>query len=102
MSEPLDLDFFKPHVGTTFRVQKIAGLEDGYPIELASAEPDTPAEGAPRQDPFTLVFTGDAAAYMPQGVYDLEHDELGQVTLFLVPLGPEAPGRPMRYEALFN
>jgi hypothetical protein len=38
--------------------------------------------------------------HAPQGTYRIEHDELGTLEVFLVPLGPDAVG--MRYEAIFN
>jgi hypothetical protein len=37
---------------------------------------------------------------MPQGTYSLGHAELGDLELFLVPLGPDGDAR-MRYEAAF-
>jgi hypothetical protein len=38
--------------------------------------------------------------YLQQHIYRLEHEQLGALALFLVPLGPEQ-GR-MRYGAIFN
>jgi hypothetical protein len=37
---------------------------------------------------------------MPQRIYRLQHEELGQLELFLVPIGPDADG--MCYEAVFS
>jgi hypothetical protein len=48
---------------------------------------------------FSLVFRGPAAPVLPQGTYRLSHAELGELDLFLVPIGPDAEG--MRYEAVF-
>ena len=42
---------------------------------------------------------GPATPLLPQGTYDLEHAELGELSLFLVPLG--SVGDEMRYEAAF-
>jgi hypothetical protein len=36
---------------------------------------------------------------LPQAIYDLEHDALGHLDLFLVPIGPSQGG--MRYQASF-
>ncbi|MHC5109346.1 MAG: DUF6916 family protein [Planctomycetota bacterium] len=37
---------------------------------------------------------------LPQQIYRIEHEILGQMDSFIVPLGPDAKG--MRYEAVFN
>ena len=57
---------------------------DGSVFELAEANALPQSPGAPRE-PFSLIFTGPAVA---QGVYALEHPELGTLELFLVPVGP--------------
>jgi hypothetical protein len=36
---------------------------------------------------------------LPQATYPVEHDELGRMEIFLVPIGPDGSG--MRYEAVF-
>jgi hypothetical protein len=54
------------------------------------------------REPFAVVFHGDAAYLLPQNVWPLEHDELGLLELFVVPLGPEGEGGPMRYQAVFT
>ena len=48
---------------------------------------------------FSLVFRGPATQPLPQQTYRLRHAELGELDLFLVPLGPDAEG--MLYEAAF-
>ena len=98
----LNIEDFTPHVGTAFTVPNVPPEQRPYAIELASAEPIPLAEGAPKTDPFRLIFEGPATPYLPQGVYDFEHDGLGVVGIFIVPLGSESPGGPMRYEAIFN
>lgn len=49
---------------------------------------------------FALLFLGPAQPTFPQMIHALEHDGLGVVELFLVPLGPDERG--MRYEAIFT
>jgi hypothetical protein len=56
--------------------------------------------GAPRQDPFTLVFIGPPPV-LEQQTYTLSNDELGEVDIFLVPIGLDPDGS-VRYEAVFN
>lgn len=55
-------------------------------------------DGQERQQ-FSLVFRGPATPVMPQGTYPLVHKALGDLELFLVPIGLDAEG--MRYEAAF-
>lgn len=53
---------------------------------------------APRQ-PFSLLFRGPPEGVLPQGVYPLEHPELGRLEIFLVPISRTDDG--VRYEAVF-
>jgi hypothetical protein len=46
--------------------------------------------------PFSLEFQGDREITLPQGIYRVEHERLGALEIFLVPI---APGR---YEAVFT
>jgi uncharacterized protein DUF6916 len=55
-------------------------------------------DGAERRQ-FSLVFRGPLQPFLPQATYRLEHQELGVLDLFLVPIGPDAEG--MRYQAAF-
>lgn len=52
-----------------------------------------------RQIQFSLVFVGRNAPVM-QGIYRLDHDELGALDLFLVPIGMDQNG--VQFEAIFN
>ncbi len=46
--------------------------------------------------PFSLVFRGGPDPPLPQRIYRVEHDELGALEIFLVPIAPD------RYEAVFT
>ena len=84
----------RPHIGEPFRVVLPAG---GSPtIELVEVNAFEAAQGAPRREPFSLLFSGPTVPTLPQQIYRLEHDALGVLEIFLVPI---APGR---YEAVFN
>jgi hypothetical protein len=48
-----------------------------------------------------VVFVTVDTPVQPQQVQELEHDELGHLAIFLVPIGSDENGR-MRYEAVFN
>lgn len=94
-------DDFAGRVGDQFRL----ALPEGPSLTLVLAEVTAgPAaggegpDGATRQQ-FSLLFRGPADPQLGQGVWELEHDELDELALFLVPLGPDADGP--RYEAVF-
>lgn len=53
-----------------------------------------------RLENFSLIFRGPLSPYYPQRIYRLNHDLLGELELFLVPVGPDGSG--MLYEAVFN
>jgi hypothetical protein len=65
------------------------------------------AQGTFRK-PFSIVFHGPLDPVLPQGTHRLEHAKLGELDLFLVPVGPNEPSAPgeapaaMRYEAVFG
>ena len=49
---------------------------------------------------FSMSFRGQAGGDLRQGTYALEHDVLGNLDLFIVPLEPDADGP--RYECVFT
>ena len=70
-------------------------------LTLTEAKPlkalPLPPNGRP---PFSLIFTGEAERLLAQHLYWLEHEAMGQVELFLVPVGKSPQG--FLYQALFN
>jgi hypothetical protein len=58
--------------------------------------------------PFSVMFHGPLQPVLPQGIYRVEHERLGALELFIVPVGPDEPDDPgqpptaMRYEAVFG
>jgi len=46
--------------------------------------------------PFSLIFQGGPNPPLPQRIYAVEHDELGVIEIFLVPIAAD------RYEAVFS
>ncbi|HEV7861379.1 MAG TPA: hypothetical protein VGR20_01725 [Acidimicrobiia bacterium] len=100
MADLLTAERFAPHRGTEF----IVDLGDGgpaVPLRLDHVTPAATQPGAPREDPFSLEFSGPPAQTFPQGLYEFAHATLGSVAIFVVPIGPGPEGRP-RYEAVFN
>ena len=55
---------------------------------------------AARQERFSLVFRGPHDRLQQQGLYPMQHDQLGAFELFLVPVGEDTAG--IYYEAVFN
>lgn len=88
-------EHFEPHVGTAFQVRGAAG--EAADLELTEAS----ATGQdPRFEQFSLLFSGPAAAFLPQGTYEFSHPALGSFALFIVPIGQGAGA--IRYQAVFN
>ena len=78
--------------------------QDGVPaipLTLKEAKPLNPAFGLPGvRPPFSLTFFARDPRILPQNLYRLEHQELGAVTILLVPAGKDAEG--VTYAATFN
>jgi hypothetical protein len=53
-----------------------------------------------RQETFSLFFHGPAEPFMSQGIHKLKNDRLGELDIFLVPVGQDQDG--FQYEAVFN
>jgi len=71
------------------------------PLTLTEAKPLDSARGMPGvRPPFSLIFLAKDPRVLPQRLYRLQHDDLGELTIFLVPVGKDAEG--IRYQALFN
>lgn len=87
-------DTFRPHVGTMFAIE----VERGEPLMITLDDVEVHQGGGlgQRADPFTLLFSGPTERNAPQATLRLSHDVLGQLDIFLVPLGPG------RYEAVFS
>ena len=100
---PLDVlrtDDFLGRRGETFRLHSPDGAQDVVLIEVTPLGAVTEAPTG-RQGAFSLVFRGaPGVGHVPQAIYCLEHDELGSLEVFLVPIGPRDGG--MCYEAVFN
>jgi hypothetical protein len=94
-------DDFSGRIGEPFEVK----VEDQPPLALALAETSLggelggPGPGGQERFQFSLVFRGPTTPLLPQGTYALHHADLGELSLFLVPLGPKDDE--MRYEAAF-
>ena len=99
MAVELTREEFSRHLHTKFRVA--AEMEQTVELELVEAQSYRPEpheqEGMER---FSAVFTGPPDVFLSQGVYPLTHEQMGDLQLFLVPIGRDERG--FRYEAVFN
>lgn len=95
MSVILEKATFADKLRTKFRLR----LNDTKAIELELTELQE-GESYPGQEQFSLMFKGPAEVYLPQSIYPLEHEEMGTIELFLVPIGREPDG--FIYEAAFS
>ncbi len=97
MLEKLMLETFTGRVGEVFTVSG----SDVPTMELRLAEAS--AWGAPQnggRQPFSLIFHGPMEPVMWQRIAPVSHAELGEMEIFLVPIGPERGV--MRYQAVFS
>ena len=95
MPEEFTLEMFSDKVNTTFQMHY--GGSQTAALELISA---TDVGSTPRQMQFSLIFRGPESAPIYQGVYRVDHDTLGPLDLFLVPIGKDSSG--VDYQAIFN
>lgn len=102
---PYTLDMFAPLIGAKFK----ADLGNNSTIELTLCEAEATVlskrdgrlhskSGNVRTDPFSLVFLYESL--LPQGMYTLNNETLGEVSIFLVPIGPYDGA--WGHEAIFN
>lgn len=95
----LTLEQFEPLQGSLFRI----ALSDAViELRLESVTPVRAGDLKPKgRQPFALTFRGGPPGrYLPQRTYTLEHETLGALPIFLVPISPDAEG--IRYEAIFT
>jgi hypothetical protein len=90
---------FAAHLGTTFRLRFPDGAALDLVLQEASPHPHLPPPPGRRRG-FSLVFRSSSQGHLPQGIYRLDHEAMGAMDLFLVPIGPREGG--MCYEAVFN
>lgn len=100
MEEPRALDSltaedFRPHLGTGFRL-----ADESIEFELVELTPHGGSARPGSRVAFSVVFRGPSQPVLEQRIRRLEHDRMGALELFLVPIGPDTTG--MRYEAVFT
>jgi hypothetical protein len=95
---PLDLltaEDFRPHLGTSYKL-----TEESAELELIEV---TEQQGATRlgsRVSFSVLFRGPSQPVLEQRIRRLQHDSMGVLELFLVPIARDAGG--VVYEAVFT
>lgn len=67
-------------------------------VEAKALRAHAPASG--RRQGYSLLFRGPLEPLLPQAIHALSNRTLGELRLFLVPVGPEGGG--MGYEAVIT
>lgn len=93
-ARPEHAEFLK-HLKTKFKIR----LSEEETIEAELTEVSEHLV-SPRQERFSIVFRTANEMFLGQGLRTLEHDQIGAVELFLVPIGRSEEGTD--YEAVFN
>ena len=99
MPDAFSPDTFEPHVGSEFSIKR--GPGPLVLLQLDKVDRHEPRSHGDRRDPFALLFVGPGGQPLPQAIYPMDHDMLGRLDIFVVPIGPLPDGR-QQYEAVFN
>ena len=99
--QTLNYSDFLAYLNQGFQVQTgghdlIIELVEAKLLNLASSN----ANKIIRRSPFSLVFKGPPHLRLSQKIYHLQHDVLGAMDIFLVPVARRDDG--MCYEAIFS
>lgn len=91
--DTLSHDKFEAHKDEIFSLV----LSDGaFPLTLSSVRINVKSNPNAKRDPFALTFKSEKPIRLPQGIYTLENEHIGQLQVFLVQVGHT------EVEAVFN
>ncbi len=90
---------FSKHVNTKFRAQLDGGVQAELELDEVKGYPGHPGDQQ-GMERFSIYFKGPTTPHLPQQSYTLQHDQMGEFEIFLVPVGRNDQGS--RYEAVFN
>jgi len=90
-------EFFQ-HLNTSFQLK----LDDQkVELELVEVKGYLPlAQEQTGMERFSVFFDGPGSVRLPQRLYALAHEQMGEFEIFLVPISGNEQG--FRYEAVFN
>lgn len=99
---PINYEFFAERSGDSFQIDLGAGNWIDIrltTVERLNAQPKLP-EGPTGRQSFSLIFRAPLNQSFFQKIYRIQHSDLGELDLFLVPIGPDQEG--MLLQAIFN
>jgi hypothetical protein len=86
---------FAEYVGTPFEV-----LDDPSNVFCLTLTRVVEHLRTEHSEAFSIFFQGPLVPFLPQGIRKLKHQDLGELNIFLVPIGQDQDG--FQYEAVFN
>lgn len=90
---------FEPCLGQSFVVA--TSDESSIELELTQVKPLVPSDPeADLRRPFSLLFRGPTEPVLAQQLLRVENETVGELVLFLVPIGPDEKG--MLYDVTIN
>ena len=96
MLEHLTQQSLSEQLNTKFRLSSGTGQN----VELELVEVTDDGEVAGQTERFSALFRGSLEHFFQQGMYAMEHEQLGSFELFIVPIRKDEAG--FYYEAVFN
>ena len=92
-----DVSVFAEHVGSLFQIEVGPNqIVDAELIEAEALNAGTRDGGLQAREPFSLLFAVQGGIELSQQIYRLEHEQLGEIPVFLTPVGGD------RMESIFN
>jgi hypothetical protein len=95
MEPSLTHEEFSTYANTKFHVQ--ADENTQVEVELVKV---SDVKLYPKQEEFSIEFSGPLDSFLGQGVRNFSHEQMGQFELFIVPIRQDEQG--FYYEAIFN
>ena len=95
MMDQVTWEVFADQLNQTFRIRGEFGQMESTLIECKKLVQHD-EEG---RVPFSIVLRGPMEPFLEQQIYEVSHEKIGEMEIFLVPLGPDKTG--MKYEAVF-
>lgn len=99
MLEPVTVESFEPHVGTSFWAEFPNGAKVELRLVRTARVMESEAARLDRQ-PFSLFFIGPKSFLLRQHTYRVSHEVLDPLEVFLVPVGQNE--EIYEYEAVFT
>ena len=97
LDRTLVIEDFADKVGGAFAID----MQDAnIALNLIEASPLPNRRGPEHRQPFSLIFLAADSRVLPQQLYRITHEALGEMAIFLVPVRKDEDG--VQYQATFN